>query len=415
MTPEPSAQPQSKNGLGGRILLFLFLAVLLAVGVWIGLRTLQKTKTVGEDQGDGGAPQGPPPSAVDVIPVQLVSSQNTHRVVGSIRAVSRADVAAREEGALTEIFVDEGDTIEKHQILARLDPRRLEAQMAQAQATLTAARSLIAQREAEQARSTTDLKMKRSLFEQSAISQAELLDAERSFKVADSQEKAARDSLTAAAAALKLLDVRKQDLVIRSPFDARVVSRHAELGEWLRAGDPAFTIITSNKVEAWLQVPERFAGMIERGDIEVEAAGQTFTATNLRTVPEANNATRVMTVIADIADPENVLLPGLSVTANLPVTDDSQRLAVPSDALVTTYAGRAIYRANTRENNLPIAEQLPVTFLFQQDGLAFIECEGLEPGDLVVTDGNERLRSGASLMLPPPAQASNESPDAANL
>lgn len=415
MTPDQSAPSPQKSGLGGRILLFLFLAIVLGVGIWIGLRTLQNTKTAEEEQGGGGAPQGPPPSAVEVVPVQLVSSQNTHRVVGSIRAVSRADVAAREEGALTEILVDEGDTIEKHQILARLDPRRLEAQMAQAQATLTAARSLIAQREAEQARTGTDLAMKRSLFEQKAISRAELLDAERSAKVAESQEKAARDSLTASAAALKLLDVRRQDLVIRAPFDARVVTRHAELGEWLRPGDPAFTIVTSGKVEAWLQVPERFVGLVGKGNVQVEAGGHSFAAINLRTVPEADGATRVMTVIADVADPENLLLPGLSVTASLPVTEDSQRLAVPSDALVTTYAGRALYRAKPRENDLPIAEQLPVTFLFQQDGLAFIECEGLQVGDLVVTDGNERLRSGASLVIPPPAQAAADSADAPKL
>lgn len=399
MTAEQPAPSKKKKNSLGSLFRFLILAILLGVGTFFGLRALQKTEPAGAQAGPGGPPQGPPPSAVKVSTVQLIESQNTHRVIGTIRAVSRADVAAREEGALTEILVDEGQAVAKNDILARLDPRRLEAQMAQAQANLTVARSLIAQRKAETERNETDFEIKKELFASKAISESEYLDAERQSKVSLSQQKAAEDSLTAAAAALKLLDVRKDDLVIRAPFEARVVTRHAELGEWMRPGDPAFTLISAGQVEAWLQVPERFAGSVVAKDIEVEIGGQLYPATNLRPVPEADGATRVLTVIADIADPGNKLVPGLSAAADLPVSKRIQRLAVPSDALVTTYAGRALFRAQPKNDGPPTAEQLPVTFIYQEDGLAFIECEALKPGDMVITDGNERLRNGASLLI----------------
>ncbi|MBK1832783.1 efflux RND transporter periplasmic adaptor subunit [Roseibacillus ishigakijimensis] len=399
----------TKKQTGGRLLRFLLLAALLAVGVWIGLRTLQKTEPAGATAGGGEAPQGPPPSTVKVTRVEARASQNTHRVVGTIRAVSRADVAAREDGAVIEILVNEGDTVEQHQVLARLDARRLDAQIAQAQASLTAARSLITQREAERERNETDLSMKEKLFAEKAISQAEFLDAERSQKVAGSQEQSARDSLKAAAAALDLLQVRKDDLVIRAPFAGRVVARHIEPGEWLNPGQTAFTLVNSGRVEAWLQVPERFANSVGGSDIVVEVAGRDYPATNLRPVPEANEVTRVLTVIADIEDSRDELVPGLAASAFLPVTEESERLAVPSDALVTTYAGRALYRAQPQQSGLPIAEQLPVTVLFQQDGITYIESDVLQEGDLVVTDGNERLRAGASLAITPaePQTAAN--------
>ncbi|MGJ8723295.1 MAG: efflux RND transporter periplasmic adaptor subunit [Roseibacillus sp.] len=376
-------------------------ATILGVGIWFGMKTLQKTN----QEEPAAAPQqggGPPPSQVVVAPVLKVTAQNVHRVVGSLRAAQRADVAAREEGAVLEVLADEGSKVEQHQILVRLDARRLEAQMAQAQATLTAARSVITQREAEKNRTDTDLAMKRKLFNEEAISESEFLDAERASKVTISQVKASRDSVSAAAAALKLLQVRKDDLVIRAPFNARVVTRHAEPGEWLRPGDPVLTLVSDGQLEAWLQIPERYAASLGTANITVEIGGKIHPATNLRAVPEADAASRVVTLIADIADPDGLLVPGLSVTAEVAVSDDTPRLSVPADAVVTTFAGPAVFRAKKSEGGPAIAERLPVKILFQQEGIVFLESDALNESDVVVIEGNERLFPMTPLLFEPP-------------
>lgn len=408
-TPE-SEPPRQQSAPLATAARFLIPALLLIGGIWFGLRALQKTQTSGETE-TSPPNQGPPPSQVVVAPVQELTARNLHRVVGTLRAVQRADVAAREDGAVNEVLVDEGDLVEKHQILVRLDPRRIEAQLAQAQATLTASQSLIDQRKAEQSRTATDLEAKRKLFTLEAISESELLDAEREAKVSASQEKSARDQVTAAAAALKLLEVRRDDLVIRAPFDARVVTRHTEPGEWLRPGDSVLTLVSNGKLEAWLQVPERYAASINNQSITVEVGSQKITANKLRPLPEANSTSRVVTLIADIPDPDNTLVPGLSVTADIPVSDDTPRLAVPADAIVTTFAGPAVFRATPNPQGPPIAERLPVTILFQRDGIVFIESESLSTSDLIVIEGNERLFPGQPLApLPTPENGTASHP-----
>lgn len=402
-TPETSEPASSGSSPLTSVLRFLIPALILGVGTFFGLRALQANDAPPSEKAPA-SPQGPPPSTVVVAPVQLLTTQDTQRVTGSIRAVSRAEVAAQEDGAITEINANEGDSVAKGEILVQLDPRRLNAQIAQAKATITAANSVIEQREAEVKRFQTDLAMKRKLYEQDAISESEYLDAEREATVSSTQEKAARDSLAAAGAALDLLAVRKQDLTIRAPFDARVVSRQGELGEWLRAGDPVLTLISSGEVEAWLQVPERYDIDLSREAITVSVGATQHSATNLRAVPEADATNRVVTVIANIADPENALVPGLSVSAELPVSQERPRLAVPSDAVVTTFAGPAIFRAQQGEEGLPFAERLNVTVLFQKEGTVFIEAEGLAEGDFVVVEGNERLFPMTPLTFSPPEQ-----------
>ncbi len=398
----------SKSMLPASLIRLLIPALLLGIGVWFSLQALRKNETA-VSAPPPPSNQGPPPSKVVVAPVQWTRIQNTHRIVGSLRAAQRAEVAAREEGAVIEVLANEGDTVSRHDILVRLDPQRIEAQLAQAQANLTAARSTITQREAERERNATDLAVKKKLFQSEAISESEFLDAERTAKVTLSQEKAARDAVSAAAAALKLLEIRKNDLVIRAPFDASIATRHTEPGEWLRPGEPAMTLVSTGKLEAWLQVPERYATNLSSGTIEIEIGGRTFPAHNLRPVPEADPSSRVVTLIADIANPESGLVPGLSVTADVPVSDDTPRLSVPADAVVTTFAGPAVFRALSSDEGLPIAERIPVEILFQRGGLVFLKSPELSENDVVVIEGNERLFPQTPLLFEPPQPTAEQS------
>ncbi len=68
-------------------------------------------------------------------PVAIEEVQETHRVTGSLRAVSRAQVAALEDGQIVKVLTREDDRITKQDVLARLDGRRLHAQIAESEAT----------------------------------------------------------------------------------------------------------------------------------------------------------------------------------------------------------------------------------------------------------------------------------------
>jgi RND family efflux transporter MFP subunit len=373
-------------------LAFIALAAAVIATAWWGISALASAKPA-ESGGGKQAPGGPPPANVILAPVQSITSSQTHRVIGTLKAKSRSEIAAPEAGAILEITVDEGDTVEKDSVIARIDPRRIEAQHAEARAEITVAEALVHQKKSRVKRSTIDLEMKEKLFTSKAISESEVLDARSANNVDNSVYAATQDSLKAAQARLELLSVRLQDLEIRAPFAGTVVSRHIELGEWVEPGASIVTLVSSGDIEAWLQVPERFSNSTrgQKVPVTVSSTGQTIESTSLTLVPEAGTETRTLQMIATLPNPDNTLVSGLSVTADIPVSENIERLAVPVNAVVQGYAGPGIFIPAPQENGLPVAKRIAVEVLFQDNELVYLNAEGLNAGDQVVVEGNERL------------------------
>ena len=166
-------------------LLIAALALLL-IGVTVAIvKLIQAAPSASEiaAHGGNGPPQGPPPASVFAAPVKLEPAQDESIVTGTLRAVSRAEVAAQEAETVAEVLVDDGDHVTNGEPLVRLDARRIKAQIAEAQAQLQAARNVVVQREAELTRAQSDLEMKKGLLTDKAISRSEFLDAERELRV----------------------------------------------------------------------------------------------------------------------------------------------------------------------------------------------------------------------------------------
>jgi RND family efflux transporter MFP subunit len=311
-------------------------------------------------------------------------------------------LAAREAGAILEVLAKEGDLVQEGSVIAKIDPRRLDAQFLEAKAAVTEAHALVTQRKAEKTRASTDLKMKEQLFAQKAISESEVLDARRGADVAEALVSAAEESLGAMEARVNLVKVRREDLEIRAPFTGRVLARHTEIGEWVTPGSPVVTMVSVGEIEAWLQVPERFATIASSENIPVKlsATGKMVTATQLIPVPVADASSRTVQMIAILPDPENLLVPGLSVSADLPVTERIEQLMVPVNAVVRSYAGPGVFvPMKTPDSPLPVAKRIDVEILYQTDGYVFIRSEELKEGDEVIVEGNERLFPFQPLMI----------------
>lgn len=404
---ETKSKSEKAPGAGGAKWRWVLLALVVFGGLWIGIQTLRKAEPVGAGgpggaAGPGGAPQGPPPATVFVAPVVLQAVQQEREVIGSLRAVARAAVAAQESGKVNEVLVDVGDRVRKGDLLAKLDDRRIRAELAQQEAMTTAATSRIAERDAEAERAEQDLKMKEDLFSQRAVSEREFLDAKREAAVARARADAAADESRAAASALDLQKVRLEDFSVAAPFDGIVVERHIDGGEWLAPGEPVVTLVSTGTVEAWIQVPERYSGQIndaEAGlEIVADGSGLRAPAKSIRQVADVDATTRLFSVVVEVDDLDGKLVPGLSVRAGVPVGTREERLAVPFDAVIETAAGASVFRAAPGEG-LPVAERVAVEVLFRDSGSVYLASEQLKPGDRVVVEGNERLFPGTPLLV----------------
>jgi multidrug resistance efflux pump len=229
-----------------------------------------------------------------------------------------APVAAQQSGRVVAIPVREGDRVTKGELLARLDSREAEAEVAQALANLDRAQHALAQARANfhvalpavtgatadvakaraalelarlqyerdqrlfatKAITESDLDTSRATFEEAQASVSSLLasraQARHRVPAASAVVADAQSGVEAAEAALDLARTRLEQTRIRSPFDGMVVSRNLEEGQWAATGMPVVTVEETAHPWVRLDVPETtFRGleMGSRARIQVVALG----------------------------------------------------------------------------------------------------------------------------------------------
>lgn len=297
-----------------------------------------------------------------------------------------AHLAFNEREYIAEVLVEEGDTVEKGQVLARLDKDRLNAAIAGAEAQLEAREQVVKQLErgtrpqqVEQARAEVaasearlenarlDLERVRSTTASGASPAQALDDAQARYRVEQevlevrrkaldlalagpreeeiAQAKASRD---AAAAELRLLNVRLEESGLRAPAPGVVQSRILEPGEMAAPNRPVLTLALTDPKWVRTYVSEPNLGRIRQGleatvysdsfpdktykgwvgfiSSVAEFTPKTVETTDLR--PKLVYETRVY-----VEDPNDELRLGMPVTVTLPVTpspigenDDGVRL-----------------------------------------------------------------------------------------
>jgi HlyD family secretion protein len=217
-------------------------------------------------------PSTPPPPAVTV--EQAARREFVERlfVSGTLVAREEAMIGSPLEGLrLTAILADDGDRVEKGQVLARLDRSQLDALLAEndaaivrAKATIEQARSQIAQFDASLVQASADLERSQKLGPQ--IVSGSTLDARvAGHRVAQAQLDAARNALSVAeadqaarAAERQELQVRLDRTEIKAPVAGIVSRRSARLGAIVSfSGEPLFRIIVDGAIDLEADAPEQ--------------------------------------------------------------------------------------------------------------------------------------------------------------
>lgn len=200
-------------------------------------------------------------------------------------------VASKYAGRVSEVLVDEGDTVEAGQVIARMDIETLQAQLREAEARVRQARSTrevaqaqIAAAQADytyaqqQSRRSNELVRGGSISEQEAQGDtARSLGARAELTGARARSVEASSNIEAAQAEVERLQAEIADAELRAPIRARVESRLAEPGEVLSAGGRVFSLVDLSDVYMYIFLPERVAGRIAIGSearIVLDAAPQ---------------------------------------------------------------------------------------------------------------------------------------------
>jgi len=192
---------------------------------------------------------------------------------GYVVARRQATVAAEVTGKLVEVLVEEGLAVEQGQVLARMDDATEQAQLELARARLSAARSTLAEIEAQLANARRTLVRQRELHQRDLSSQAELDRAETEVDAFAARLASQREQIVVAMREVELQQQRIGELTIRAPFSGVVIARAAQAGEMVspisagggftRTG--ICTIVDMDSLEIEVDVNEAYIDRVETG------------------------------------------------------------------------------------------------------------------------------------------------------
>lgn len=341
-----------------------------------------------------------PPANVVIDEARMQTVERLRRVTGELRALQRSRLAAREEGQVLTLGVRAGDTVEKGQVIATLDPVLAELTVTSAEASLEALRAGVTETQASLDRAKFDFDRVQSLVDRASASSQEMEDARVDLASATARFQRAQADVAAAEARLALDKQRLKDMVIRAPFNAKVIATQTEVGQWLSIGDEVCELYAVDSIEAWVDVPEsvveRMSSVGDTVSVQIPALTGELQGTITQIVPAVDQMSRLFPVRIAVPNDRNILQPGMSVTAMIPTGAKEDMLTISKDAILRDDAGEFVYMAvpNEQQPDSPFKEiAVPVRIVrqFAVGDRVAIMAGSMPPGARLIVEGNERM------------------------
>ncbi|SDE49961.1 membrane fusion protein, multidrug efflux system [Paracoccus isoporae] len=342
-----------------------------------------------------GGGEAPPP-AVTVVTLSAEDVVLTASLPGRVLASAEAELRPQVNGIITERLFEEGSVVSAGDPLYRIDPRSYEAAVAQAEAALAqaTAQADAATREAERVAALRDRSVASQQTEDSAIAARDA--AQAAVKAAEAQLEAARidldrttitapldgviglaqtsqGALVTASQATPLAVIRRID-----PVQVDVTQSAADIIRWQRQGDGA----------ALANGAARTVSLRLADGTVYEQTGSLTGAE-----PHVDETTGVVTLRMEFSNPDNLLLPGMYVLADIPQAELSGMILAPQEGVSRDRRGRPIAYVVNAEN---VVEQRMLEIV-QDRGSDWVVREGLSDGDRIVVAGTQRIAPGVTV------------------
>jgi len=358
--PAPETHPRARPGrhVGGLAALCMLLC---GCGV-------PEPEGGGSGMGGMGSRGAGRPVTVMVTRVEPRTFVDQFTGLGTARANESIEVASRISSVVERIGFEEGQRVEAGHLLIELDHAELEAELAMAEASLQKARSQFERRQ--------------GLAATRVISELEIEELEAEVLFAEADVRAAR--------------ARLNNAFIRAPFAGTVGLRSISLGDLVGPETVITSLDDTATIKLEFTIPETFLATVQKGT-RIEAHSQVyperlFTGEVSIVDPRVDQATRSVTVIARLPNPDGLIKPGMFLTVDLQ-RERADVLLVPEQALAPRQGRQYLY---TVEDGTAVEKE--VSLGARAPGLAEVR-EGLAPGTLVITEGTQKVRNGAPVQF----------------
>jgi multidrug efflux pump subunit AcrA (membrane-fusion protein) len=343
---------------------------------------------------------------------------------GSVEGSETADVAFLVGGRVARVLVEEGQHVQKGQLLAEIEATDYRnafdgatAQKQAAQATAARADAGLRKQELEQARvdferSEDEYKRMKFLVERKSLPPNDFRKFEAAYNTSReryemAKEGTRKEDIAAAVAQAQAADAqasedrkRLNDTRLLAPISGNIAARKVDPGQTVSAGTPVFSIVELNPVKVRVAVPEADIAKVKYGArTEVTApslAGRRFEGKVGIIGVASDPASRTYTVKIIVPNPGPVLLAGMVAEARVFDSAKARVLTVPGEAIVPDPQGapnvyvyfpdrKRVY-ARRVEVGSPVGKEVEIR-------------SGLQGDEQIVVAGQQKLREGSLVAL----------------
>jgi len=304
-------------------------------------------------------------------------------ISGELQPAREATIRAELGGSVTEVTVEEGQTVRVGTLLGRIDTRTLEdARLSAASAVRSAENQLaVAQRELERAD---------TLVNAGAVAAREVDVAKQNVTAAEAQVADTRSRLMSATRQL-------EDAVIRSPINGVLARRAVNRGDVVTVGTELFAVIDPSSMRLEASVPSESLSELKVGAtvlFQVRGYTQQFEGRVERIAPQADPTTRQVTIYVAIPNTGGRLVAGLYAEGRV-VSQSAEGLVVPSNAVNTTGTPAWALRVNNGKT-----EKVDVTLGLRDPRTEQVQVvSGLAEGDTVLRGASQGITPGTPVSV----------------
>ncbi|WP_421793839.1 efflux RND transporter periplasmic adaptor subunit [Hydrocarboniphaga effusa] len=396
---EPENDRGDGGGWGKWIALALLLLVLLGTAIWWFSKPSGLRVQAAVAQNAGASSSGP---------ASLLDAS------GYVVARRSATVSAKITGKVTEVLIEEGQSVREGEIVGRLDDTNIRAQFNQAQAQLGLAKASHSQLKVQLANAGRDLARKQQLRAQNYVSQAEIDNAQTTLDDLKAQLETAARNIDVAREGLDVAQKNLDDTVVRAPFSGVVTVKAAQTGEIvspLSAGGGFTrtgigTIVDMDSLEIEVDVNESFINRVHP-DQPASAKLNAYPDWEIPSkviaiIPTADRAKATVKVRVGFLQRDARILPDMSVRVSFlseaPKPGAEQQkpgVQVPARAVQAQGAQGVVFVI--RDDKL---ERRAVK-LGARSGDQQIVLSGLAAGDRVAIGDPAQLKDGVKVVVKP--------------
>lgn len=386
--------------LSTRVAVRTIVCVVLA----ITLTGCGKTSADSKQKGGGKGGRG---GAMGTIPVAVANAEVKDLPVllnglGSVEAFNTVAVKSRIDGQLVQVNFREGQEVKQGELLAVIDPRPYEVQLSQAEATLYKDQSALKDAKVNADRFT-------QLFKDGVIPQQQM-DTQNSL-VGQLEGSVRADQAQIDNVKLNLVYTR-----ITAPVGGRVGLRQVDIGNIIHAADPnGLVIITQlEPISVIFNLPQDNLQSVlqhmRKGKLSVDAYSRDdqtkLTTGSLTTIDNQIDTTTGTGKLKAVFDnKDRSLWPNQFVNIHLLLEVRKNNIVVPAAAIQRGPQGTYVFGVKPDKT----AEMKPVTVSFSEGNYSAIS-QGINAGDVVVTDGQDKLQPGTKVEIRQQGTPGNNAP-----